>query len=95
MKAPAGRRYRVGANSARRSLDLRHSPLHLGAREIPVPIIDRLELAAVNRNARFGEEAHRAAEHNKPAADLADGPAVVLRKSASYCDREQGVLSAT
>jgi len=59
-------------------LDLRHSPLHLGAREILVPIIDRLELAAVDRDASFGEEAHRAAQHNKPAADLADGTAVVL-----------------
>src|ERR1700730_3334059 len=55
-----------------------YSPLHLGAREILVPIIDCLELAAIDGNARFGEEAHRAAEHNKPAADLADGPAVVL-----------------
>src|ERR1700730_10069308 len=59
-------------------LDLRHSPLHLGAREILVPIIDRLELAAVDRDASYGEQAHRAAEHNKPAADLADGAAVVL-----------------
>ena len=59
-------------------LDLRHSPLHLGAREILVPIVDRLELAAIDGDARFAEEAHRAAENNKPAADLADGPAVVL-----------------
>jgi hypothetical protein len=59
-------------------LDLCQSPLHLGAREILVPIIDRLELAAVDGDASFGEQAHRAAEHNKPAADLADGPAVVL-----------------
>jgi hypothetical protein len=53
-------------------------PLHLGAREIFVPIIDRLEFAAVDRDTSFGEEAGRAAEHNKPAADLADRPAVVL-----------------
>jgi hypothetical protein len=52
--------------------------VHLGAREIPVPIIDRLELAAIDRDAGFSEEAHPAAEHNKPAADLADGQAVVL-----------------
>ena len=43
-----------------------------------VPIIDCLELAAVDRDASFGKEAHAAAEHNKPAADLADGQAVVL-----------------
>jgi hypothetical protein len=59
-------------------LDLRHSPLHFGAREILVPMIDCLELAAVDRDASFGEEAHGAAEHNKPAADLADGQAIVL-----------------
>src|SRR3984893_11571021 len=59
-------------------LDLRHSPLHLGAREILVPIIDRLELAAVDRDASFDEEAHGAAEHHKPAANLADSQAVVL-----------------
>ena len=53
-------------------LDLPHSPLHFGAREILVPIIDCLELAAVNRDASFDEEAHGAAEHNKPAANLAD-----------------------
>src|SRR3984893_13453861 len=62
-------------------LDLRHSPLHLGAREILVPIIDRLELAAVDRDASFDEEAHGAAEHNKPAANLADSQAVVLAEN--------------
>jgi hypothetical protein len=32
-------------------LDLHHAPLHLGAREVLVPIIDRLEFAAVDRDA--------------------------------------------
>src|SRR5437764_8823565 len=59
-------------------LDLPHSPLHFGAREILVPIIDCLELAAVDRDASFDEEAHGAAEHNKPAANLADSQAIVL-----------------
>jgi len=63
-------------------LDLRHSPLHLGAREILVPIIDRLELAAIDGNARFSEEPIVRHSNNNPAADLADGPAVSLRKSA-------------
>ena len=35
-------------------------------------------LAAVDRDARFSEQAHRPAQRNKPAADLADGPAIVL-----------------
>src|SRR5690349_19991593 len=59
-------------------LDLPHSPLHFGAREILVPIIDCLELAAVDRDASFDEQAHGAAEHNKPAANLADSQAIVL-----------------
>ena len=37
-------------------LDLRHAPLHLGAREVPVPVVDRLELGAINRHAGFGEQ---------------------------------------
>jgi hypothetical protein len=56
MPAFSCRRYRVGANSARRSPRSAHSPLHLGAREILVSIIDRLELAAVDRDANFSEE---------------------------------------
>jgi hypothetical protein len=30
-------------------LNLRHAPVHLGAREVLVAIVDRLELAAVNK----------------------------------------------
>jgi hypothetical protein len=47
------------------------------AREILDPIIDRLELAAIDRDASFGEEAHRAAEHNK----LANLGLELLRKA--------------
>jgi hypothetical protein len=61
---------------------VRHSPLHLGAREILVPIIDRLEIAAVDRDASLGEEAQRAAEHNKLAANLGMARPLSLRKSA-------------
>src|SRR5246127_2332035 len=65
-------------------LDLPHSPLHFGAREILVPIIDCLELAAVDRDASFGEQAHGAAEPNKPAADLAEmGDRLVIRNTTS------------
>ena len=37
-------------------LDPRHPSLHLGGREIAVPVVDRLELAAVDRNARLGKQ---------------------------------------
>src|SRR5674536_262440 len=59
-------------------LDLRHTPLHLGACEVPVTVVYRLELAAVDRHAGLREKAHRAAKRNKLGADLADGAAVVL-----------------
>jgi hypothetical protein len=44
-------------------------------REIPVPIIDRLERGAVDRDAGLSEKAHRAAERDEPGADLADAAA--------------------
>src|ERR1700704_5739602 len=60
-------------------LDLRQAPLHLGAREVLVSVVHRLELAAIDRNAGFlREQAHRAAERNEPSADPPDGTAVVL-----------------
>ena len=59
-------------------LDLRQAPLHLGAREVVVAVVHRLELAAVDRDARFLEQPQGAAERNKPGADLADGAAIVL-----------------
>ena len=59
-------------------LDLRHAPLHLGAREVLVAIVHRLELAAVDRHAGLREQAHRAAQRNEPGANLADGAAIVL-----------------
>jgi hypothetical protein len=37
-------------------LDLRQAPLHLSLREVVVARIDRLELAAVDRNARFRQQ---------------------------------------
>src|ERR1700687_4594779 len=59
-------------------LDLRHAPLHLGPREVLVPVVDCLELAAIDRNAGLREKAHRAAQHDEAGADLANGAAVVL-----------------
>jgi hypothetical protein len=55
-----------------------HAPLHLGAREVLVPVVDRLELAAVNRDAGLREQAHRAAQRDEAGANLADGAPLVL-----------------
>jgi hypothetical protein len=38
-------------------LDLSHAPVHLGPREVLVAIVDRLELAAVDRDVRLREQA--------------------------------------
>src|SRR5262249_29409329 len=59
-------------------LDLRPPSLHLGAREVLVTVIHRLELAAVDRDAGFRQQAHAATERDKTGADLPDGAAVVL-----------------
>src|SRR5712672_4757439 len=37
-------------------VNLRQPPLHFGLGEVPVPRVDGLELAAVDRNARFAEQ---------------------------------------
>jgi len=36
-------------------LDLRQAPLHLRPREVPVAIVHRFELAAINRDTGFSE----------------------------------------
>ena len=58
--------------------DLRQAPLHLRARKVLVTVVHRLELAAIDRDARFREQAHGATVRNKPVADLPDSVAVVL-----------------
>ena len=57
---------------------MRHAPLHLGAGEVLIAVVDRLELAAVDCHAGLREQAQRAAERDKPGADLPDSAAVVL-----------------
>src|SRR5436190_11623550 len=42
-------------------VNLRQPPLHLGLGEVPIPRVDGLELAAVDRNARFAEQFKAAA----------------------------------
>src|SRR3981081_2904254 len=59
-------------------VDLRQPPLHLGLREVPVPRVDGLELAAVDRNARLAEQLKAPAQHHELTADPADGLAVVF-----------------
>src|SRR3546814_16876211 len=43
-------------------LDLGQAPLHLAPRDVPVSVIDRLELAAVDRHAGLAQQAEPAAE---------------------------------
>ncbi len=52
-------------------LDLSHPTLHLGRREVPVPIVDRLELTAVNGHKRIGKEIEPPAERDELSGDLA------------------------
>src|SRR6195256_2876698 len=59
-------------------VDLRQPPLHLGLREVPVPRVDGLELAAVDRNARLAEQLKASAQHHELTADHADGLAIVF-----------------
>ena len=58
--------------------ELRPPPLHLGTREVPVAIVHRLELAAVDRHARRGQQAHPAAQIDEAGANLTDRFAIVL-----------------
>src|ERR1700681_3574506 len=65
-------------------VNLRQPPLHLGLGEVPVPSIDGLELAAIDRNARFAEQLKASAQHHKLTADLSDGLAIILPE-VGYC----------
>jgi hypothetical protein len=82
-----GRRYRfplaIGTVELREItgnalVNLRQTALHLGLGEVPIPRVDGLELAAVDRNARFAKQFKTAAKHHELTADLADGLAIVL-----------------
>ena len=59
-------------------LELGPTPLHLRARKVPITVVHRLELAAVNGDARLRQQTHLAAEFDEASAHLADGTAVVL-----------------
>jgi len=59
-------------------LELCPAPLYLRAREVPVAVVHRLELAAIDGNARCRKQTHLAAELDKARAHLADGTPIVL-----------------
>src|SRR5450631_3966587 len=59
-------------------VNLRQTALHLGLGEVPIPRVDGLELASVDRNTRFAEQLKASAQHHELAANLADGLAIVL-----------------
>src|ERR1700686_904778 len=61
-------------------VDLLQAPLHLGLSEVPIPRVDRLELAAIDRNARVTQQIDAVAKRHKLAADFADRLAIVLAK---------------
>ena len=54
------------------------TPLHLGAREVPIAVVHGFEFTAVDGNAGFRQQAHLAAEFDKACAHLADRTAIVL-----------------
>src|ERR1700684_2777097 len=59
-------------------LQLLHPRLELMLREVPVPTVHRLELAAVDRHQRITEQVQAPAEHHKLPAHALDGRSVVL-----------------
>src|SRR5262249_15090539 len=59
-------------------IDLCKSAFHLCAGEILISIIDRLELAAVDRNARLREQAQLSTKGDELRANLADRSSVIL-----------------
>src|SRR5687768_9871538 len=59
-------------------LNLSAAALDLRPREVAIPVVDRLELGAVDGHAGRVEEPQPAAEGNELGADLTDGPAAVL-----------------
>jgi hypothetical protein len=76
---PVGR-VKLAQISRHALLKLRTPPLHLRAREVLVVVVDCLELAAVDGDARRGEKTHLAAELDKARAHLAKGATIVLAK---------------
>jgi hypothetical protein len=75
-------------------LELRSAPLNLRAPEVPIAVAHRLELAAIDGNARFREQIHLAAKLDEARAHLADGTAIVFPENPatrSWQDLRQGL----
>jgi hypothetical protein len=64
--------------------DFFHPSLQLGAGEISVTIVNRLELAAINGNQRLGEQTKPLAQHDELSANVPDCFAIVF---AETCNR--------
>src|SRR5215212_1312179 len=76
--APAGRPCRAGSSTAPRSHRSVPGGVHLRARKVLVAVVDRFELAAVNRDARLRQKADRSAKGNKLRTHSADRRSVIL-----------------
>src|SRR5262249_4941075 len=77
-------------------LNLRHAPLHLRPGKVLVSVVYRLELAAIDRDADFPEQAHSSAKKDEPGAYLTNRPAIVLAEVGNRsCGQEQAGSSAT
>src|SRR5262249_57508766 len=59
-------------------LDLSNPALHLRAREVLVPVVDRLELAAIDGDARLRQQTNLSAQRHKLRTYLADRRPVIL-----------------
>src|SRR5439155_17035158 len=74
-------------------LDLSEAALHLGAREILVAVVDRFELAAVDGNARFHQQAHLSAKCDELRAHLAYRRPVILAEISNRLDANRIILA--
>src|SRR5213075_1363354 len=64
-------------------VNLRQTALHLGLGEVPIPRVDGLELATVDRNARFAEQSRRRHNTTNSRQTFRMASPLSLRKSAT------------
>src|ERR1019366_9923064 len=65
-------------------LELRAPAINLPSCKIAISIVDRFELAAVDRDARLRQQTHLATEIDEARANLADRRAIVLAEIGNY-----------
>jgi hypothetical protein len=63
-------------------IDLRKAALHFRAGKVLVAVVDRFELAPVDRNTRFRQQAQASAKRNESEQTLRIAGPLSLRKSA-------------